>query len=572
MPPVYEDEHAAKLRAQHASKPKPADQGWIEYLNSKAKPIVEAINAGAIQGSRSYGPLKEPIDTALDYLVSRSIGPNFTKTGFDIKEPMESVKARREKLTKEHPQAAEVGYRLHNLARDRMFPVAKAADPLSNMGYGSAVGAGSQALDEYDAIVNRGLPVPDNPFEISERIGAAGTGGAVGAMAFAGAGRKVPGVGNDMKSVPGKPFTAEELTAAANAAQKAHRAGDPMPDLAQILRLSGQPRLAGRAPAVESMYRKAEPLVINKGELDKHNVVGPGGEVTGNRLEGRLTTPMKDNRAEVAPPVLEQLRLRNEPGSFNATGDRLADRVRTADLALDRTARQVRVGQKVNDIIPPTLPPERELPQRITTAKRDIYEGDVERARTAPMAPGIVSAPRTRAQGEAAAGSPNSLPMWNRTLATLSPADARIAEQALASIGRARGSDPAKTGTGPAGIGNAWKDRNKAQAALDEHGEVQRSIGESFPYRPGEPPSLTITPPFAAKGFKAGLNIPSWGRGAASAGTDLSFRNPAAAAGQIGMKTNAEQWLAYLGAEAGSAALPRFWSAQRSMQDHDRRY
>jgi hypothetical protein len=571
-PLVFDDERGvAKLNERNAKRKQP-DQSYMEYINQKLAPIWDGIRAGAGQGSRAYGPLKEGIDTTFDYLASRKIGPNFTKEGFEIAEPMEAVKARREQLAKDNPNAAEAGYKIHGLLRDRMVPVARAADWLSNMRYGSGLGAASQGLDEYDAAVNRNEPF--NPMEAAERVGAAGVGGAGGAALMAGAARRVPGIGNDMKSVPGGPLNSEQLTAFANAAQKAHRAGDPMPDVAQLMRLSQDVRLGKRAPAVEAMYRKAEPVVIDKGQLAQHDVRNPAGEVTGNRLEGRLTTPFKDGRAEVAPPVLEQLRARNEPGSFNATGDKLADKVATADLTLDRVFRQMpRVGNKVNDIIPPTMPPAKDLPQRITTAKRDIYEGDVERARTAPMAPGIVSAPRTRAQGEAAAGSPNSLGMWNKTLAALSPADARIAEEALASIGRAgRSTDPARTGTGPAGIGNAWKERNKAQAALDEHGQVQRSIGESFPYKPGEPPSLTITPPFAAKGFKAGLNIPSWGRGAASAGTEKSFRDPTAAAAQIGMKTPTEQWLAFLGSEAGSALAVRALSGLAHQEGNESRF
>jgi hypothetical protein len=571
MPPdddVYVDERAAAIRAARVAKQKPAEQSWFEHINQKLAPVWDQFRAGAGQGSRVYGPAKEGIDTVFDYLASRKIGPNFTKEGFEIAEPMEAVKARREKLAADNPNAAEAGYKIHGLLRDRMVPVARAADWMSNLRYGSGVGAASQGLDEYDAVVNRNLPF--NPMESAERVGAAGVGGGIGAMALAGGARRVPGIGNDMKTVPGGPMNTEQLTAFARAAQQARRAGDPMPDVAQLMRLSQDVRLARRAPDVEAMYRRARPLEINEAEITKHNV--PGG---GNRIEGRLTTPLKDGRAEVAPEVLDQLRARAEPGSFNATGDRLADRVTQADLALDRTARQVPVtGQHVPDIIPPTMPPQRDLPQRITTAKRDIYEGAVERARTAPPGPGIVAAPRTRAQGEAAVGSPNSLDMWNKTLATLSPADARIAEQALASIGQARGRNPPPevTGTGPRGIGNAWKDRNKAQAALDEHGQVQRSIGESFPYKPGEPPQLTIAPPFATKGAKFGLSIPALGRGSSSAGTTKSFTDPTAAAAQIGIKTPAEQWLAFLGSEAGSALLPRLLSAAGKQEGHENRF
>lgn len=161
--------------------------------------------------------------------------------------------------------------------------------------------------------------------------------------------------------------------------------------------------------------------------------------------------------------------------------------------------------------------------------------------------------------------------MWNQTLGALSPADARIAEQALASIGRARGSDPARTGSGPPGIGNAWRDRNKAQGALDEHGEVQRSIGESFPYKPGEPPQLTITPPFTTKGFRLGAVLPG-PSGAASAGTTKSFKDPTAAAVDIGNKTTAEQWLAFLGTEVGKQYAPMFISNILNQEGHGDRY
>jgi hypothetical protein len=166
------------------------------------------------------------------------------------------------------------------------------------------------------------------------------------------------------------------------------------------------------------------------------------------------------------------------------------------------------------------------------------------------------------AQARANVGSPNQLRFWNELLPTLGTTDRAAAESALASITRASNPPrPGLTGTGPQGIGTAFRDRTAAQGRLNEHGETQRAIGESYPYTPGEPPKLTVSAPaFATKGVKLGLELHP--RGQATRGTTQSFQDPTLAAAGVGRKSPAELWAAFLGSEAGSTLFARMAQAQ----------
>ena len=500
---VYVDERVLAETAERNAKLKQPGESWPEYINKKLSPVWEGIGAGASSATRALGPLKGPLDTAMHKAAAES------RTLFGIPTTPEENRARVEGREKANPNASEAGYKIGNMGRDAylaMNPYTRAAamgNRAYNWAFGGGLGAESQAFEEYDRAVNRNMPV--EPFEQGERMIAATTGGAAGAAAGGKIAKHTP-LARDMNAIPGPPLTAAQTTALARAEQLARQHGDTAPDLAQLMRLSGDEALARRAADVESMYRKAKSYSIDEAEIAKHEVDG------GNRIAGRLTTPLnkETGRADVAPEVLDQLRTRGGPGGFNTEIDRRAADLGHAENVLRRRYEHQPVG-RVEDIQPPAG----SVPQGILSEKQRRFEQAVEaerrpnRARTAAQGgPGYLPEPQARTN----VGSPHSLRFWNETLPALSPADRRIAEDALAQITRASNPPrPGLTGTGPQGIGTAFERRAQAQRALDEHGEVQRSIGESFPYKPGEPPQITITPPAFSKGFRFGLGLPGMG-------------------------------------------------------------
>ena len=523
-------------------KGKPADQGWGEYINKQLAPVMEGMGAGLTGAQRAFGPLKgSPLDTAANWAASqiRGVTP-------------EENKARVEAREQANPKAAEAGYRLGGFGRDAYLaanPYTRAimtADRLRTMGTGSALGTGSQALDEWDQAVNQNKPVV--PHEVAERLTWAGAGGGTGAMLGAGGARKTP-YARDMAPIPGGPLSAADLTAITKAEQLARQHGDTAPDLAMLMRLTEDSKLTKRAADVESMYRKATPVSIHESDIAQY---GPPGK---NRLEGRLTNPVKEGRADVVPEILDQLKARGAPGGFTQNVDALAADLAHRQRQLDRTLgqRQVGVRTPVTDVIPPPGA----APQSTVNARNRLYKQDVEAERAQPHGTFL-----TEAEAKRQVGSENQMRFWDATLARLPANERALLEDALGSIQPRAG-----VGGGPPGIGTAITKRTAAQRALDEHGKVQRAIGESYPYTPGQPPELTISPP-AFTGARIGMRIPDLGKGMASRSTTKAFKDPTVAATDIGRRSPAEIWAAFLGSQAGATLAPMFWS---NVREHEGR-
>lgn len=518
---------------------KPAEQSWPAYMSEKLAPIIEGIGAGASSATRALGPLKGPLDAVMDP-VAGAMQPLLGRPSLTGDEN----RARREKREQENPNAAEAGYKIGNTGRDAYLalnPYTRTlamANRARNMAFGSGIGAESQLLDEYDRAVHQGKSV--EPMEALERVTGATVGGGAGAMAGGAGVRRTPLAG-DMASVRGGPLSAAELTATAKANQLAHAQKDTAPDLAQLMRLSGDERLATRAADIEGMYRKAKPLEIDEAEIAKH--AAPGG---GNRITGRLTSPpnAETGRATVAPEVLQQLDKRSTPGGFNAQIDSAAADLGTSQQVLERILNQPQRGPRVDAVTPPPGA----IPQRTLNERNRIYGREVEAERAQPNNTYL-----TDAEAKRQVGSPEQMRFWDATLERLPPQDRAILEDVLGTIRGARPGQPGSAvGKGPPQVGPAIQDRTRAQRALNEYGDVQKSIGESFPYKPGEPPQLLITPPAFSKGFRVGLGVPGLGQGAASRGTTKAFQDPTAAAAEIGRLSPAELWAAFAGAEGGS--------------------
>src|SRR4051794_16118511 len=90
---------------------KPAEQGWLDYINQKLSPMLETMGAAGTGATRAAGPLNALLDPILDP-VGGALQPLLGRPALTGDEN----RARRENREKEHPLATEVGRGLGSVA------------------------------------------------------------------------------------------------------------------------------------------------------------------------------------------------------------------------------------------------------------------------------------------------------------------------------------------------------------------------------------------------------------------------------------------------------------------------